>query len=675
MTRGLRSLRLTVRAAGWAAVLLPIADAVSRQLTRSRLVGVLPEQPLQLALVPAAGLAVIAASAVRGHWTRRGATAAVFAALFSAGLAMQLQFGARLQSDGFYYYAYLRSMAFDHDVNFVNDYRMLGMGDKAHLFRLTATGHAQSAWTIGPAIVWAPFFAAGHVAARRLSAAGASVATDGTSYPYRQAVCIAGLVYGLLGAWFTVRLGDQFFSRRRAAVAAALTIGGSFMVWYALAEPTMTHAPSMAAVAGFAWGWAATRGRRRLRGWIGLGALAGLMTLIRWQNALFALLPAAECVALLWQARRARDAGAARSVIGGGLAFTAAAVAAFAPQMLAWKAIYGSYLAVSPIGPQIRWFDPHLADILWSSRNGLFAMSPVLYLAAIGLLAFTWRRRALGVPIVLACAVMVYFNACIQDWWGSAAFGGRRFDGVIPLLALGMAAALGTARRYIERRPQTVAAGLLAGLVVWNLTFMRAAGDGTAPPNEALDFGAVGADQARTIHRWVGSPFTYPASLWFAVRNGVSPGAYDLLDPLTFLGDPLRPYGRIDLGGPDAPFLGTGWTAPGRDGTVTFRQIDRVGRLLVPLDHTAPLDVQIRLRASPDAPPVLFTLDTGLARFGPVAAPRDWQRVVLGTPASAWRAGVNRVRLDVFAAGGVAGSGAAADVDYFRIQIRQGQVP
>ena len=51
---------------------------------------------------------------------RRGA-GLVLAALFTLGLALQLQLGARLQSDGFYYFAYLRSIAFDHDVDFTND--------------------------------------------------------------------------------------------------------------------------------------------------------------------------------------------------------------------------------------------------------------------------------------------------------------------------------------------------------------------------------------------------------------------------------------------------------------------------------------------------------------------------------------------------------------------------
>ena len=67
-----------------------------------------------------------------------------------------------------------------------------------------------------------------------------------------------------------------------------------------------------------------------------------------------------------------------------GLLFGALAVVGLLPQMLAWKVIYGTWLAVSPISPQIRWWDSHWAEVLWSSRNGLFAMSPVLYVGALG---------------------------------------------------------------------------------------------------------------------------------------------------------------------------------------------------------------------------------------------------------------------------------------------------
>ena len=151
-------------------------------------------------------------------------------------------------------------MAFDRDVNFANDYRMLGLGDKTYLFQPTPTGYAHSAWTIGPALIWAPFFGAGHLVALRLHAGGAAVSTDGTSFPYRQAVCVASLFYGLLGCWMSYRLTRRYHPPSIAVASVALTMGGSFMLWYLVKEPTMTHASSMAAVAGFTWMWAATQG-------------------------------------------------------------------------------------------------------------------------------------------------------------------------------------------------------------------------------------------------------------------------------------------------------------------------------------------------------------------------------------------------------------------------------
>src|SRR5688572_12938055 len=225
------------------------------------------------------------------------------------------------------------------------------------------------------------------------------------------------------------------------------------MLWYMVKEPSMTHAPSMAAVAGFTWAWLATRERRTAAQWALLGALAGIMTLVRWQSALFAILPLFDVVMTMAGAWRRADRAAVTATIRHGLLFTLCATVVFLPQMVAWRSIYGTWLAVSPVGPQIRWSDPHIVDILWSSRNGLFATSPALYCAAIGLVAFAIRRPAAGLPMLTAAAAMIYFNSIIQDWWGSDGYGGRRFDGLIPFFAVGLAMfALGVTRA-VQRWP------------------------------------------------------------------------------------------------------------------------------------------------------------------------------------------------------------------------------
>ena len=230
----------------------------------------LPESPLALAALPLIALAALLVAHALSRTGTRGrarlVTASVFAALFASGVAVQWQLNARLQSDAFYYFAYLRSIAFDRDVDFTNDYPLLGLSDKAYLWQPpTVTGYAHTTWAIGPAILWAPFFGGAHLAALRQQGQGVQVATDGSSYPYRQAVCIAGLFYALLGTWFSIRAARQFFPASIAATGVALVVGGSFILWYAVAEPTMAHAPTMAVVAAFVWYWTATMGRRSLR--------------------------------------------------------------------------------------------------------------------------------------------------------------------------------------------------------------------------------------------------------------------------------------------------------------------------------------------------------------------------------------------------------------------------
>ena len=640
---------LWIRGAALGVLAITAVDLAGRQMARRSLLQALPgPTPSTVTVVLLAAIAAaigIAASRRRSH------APLVLAALFTAGLALQLHFGARLQSDGFYYYAYLRSLAFDRDVNFMNDYRMLGLGDKSYLFQPTRTGHAESAWTIGPAFVWAPFFAAGHVVALRLHEKGQDVAVDGTSYPYRQAVCVAGLFYGLLGCWFAYRFARLFFAATLALAGVALAAGGSFMAWYLVKEPSMTHAPSMAVVSAFAWLWAATREKRSPTQWALLGLLAGFMSLIRWQNVLFAILPGIDALASLTAAWRRDDRTHLKATLIGSALFLAALLVGFLPQMLAWKSIYGTWIARSPVGPQVRWLDPHLVDILWSARNGLFSTTPLLYLGALGLIILTVARPALGAPLLVALAVMVYFNACIQDWWGSAGFGGRRFDGTIPLFALGLAAFIDVLARVVQRHAVAAVVSVLALLVVWNAALMGAAQAGEVRIGETLSFGRAWSAQARVVHAWFGNPFTYPASLVFAMRNDVSPADYDTLGTNRFLADPLQPYGRVDIGTDDEWMLGEGWHAVERDGANTFRWAASPATLRIPLDHAATLRVQVRTRAFtyPGAPQQMLTVTANADRGGESCAPlpltADWQTVECTLDERAWRAGVNALDL------------------------------
>jgi hypothetical protein len=696
-----------IAAGGWAAAACAIAELWAREVARRSLVGSVTEFTPGVIAFLVAIAAVLSAAAL----LRRGTL--LFAALFAIGLAAQIQLGARLQSDGFYYYAYLRSLAFDRDFNFTNDYTLLGLQDHPQLFQPTRTKHAQSAASIGPAILWSPFFAAGHLVARSVHARHPEIDVNGISFPYRQSVCVAGLFYGLVGCWLSFAITKRYFDGRVAALAVAAVIAGSFMLWYLVTEPSMTHAPSMMAVAAFMWIWLSVRERvfnaatarpAMLRDWATLGIAAGLMTLIRWQNALFAVLPLCDVLVVLarrgradiaeprpgsaglpWPEPRRRQPGPdiaappPLDIIIGGLVFTAAAALAFIPQMVAWHSIYGSWLAVSPLGPQIRWAHPQIVDILWSSRNGLLSWSPVLYLAAIGLVMFAVAFPSVGVPSLVAVAIMTYFNSTIQDWWGSDGFGGRRFDGIIPMLCLGAASFITYAAAVTRRHPLRALAAGAGVLVIWNLTLMSAAHDGAFRIGTTVSYGDTFAAQGRAFHRWFGNPFSYPASLLFALRNRVPPASYDLLRTNRFLADPLRPYGRIDIGSDDGWLLEDGWHGPEHEGSVTFRWAASPAQVIVPLDRSAALTVQVRMHsfAFPSAPPQTLTIAVNGHSFGPVAVHETWDTLEFATDADAWRGGVNRLRLEFAWARSPADVGLSGDarplsaaVDYIRVAQR-----
>jgi hypothetical protein len=101
--------------------------------------------------------------------------------------------------------------------------------------------------------------------------------------------------------------------------------------------------------------------------------------------------------------------------------------------------------------------------------------------------------------------------------------------------------------------------------------------------------------------------------------------------------------------------------------------------VLIPLDHAAPLLVQVRLHAFayPGSAPLTVGVSVNNRPFAPVSVGAGWETVEFTTETSAWRAGVNRLRLEFAtvrspAQAGLSGDGRplAAAVDYIRLAAR-----
>jgi hypothetical protein len=345
---------------------------------------------------------------------------------------------------------------------------------------------------------------------------------------------------------------------------------------------------------------------------------------------------------------------------------------------LAWLAIYGAPLAVSPLSPKMFWTRPEIVSVLWSSRSGLFSTSPITYVATLGMVLAIRRDRLFGWSAFAVLCLTIYVNACVDDWGAGASYGPRRFDSVLPLLTVGLAFAMEWAVGFVAARPAVAVGALLLAFVAWNLTFMAVLVPefGMTSPRR---MGVVAARQAETLHRWIGHPFSYPANLLWAGRNGVAPFRYDTAN-FTFLSEPDRPYGKIDIGKGDEDFLLDGWYGGEVDGDGTaWRWASASAGVLVPLDHAASLSLQARVIpfTYASAPEAFVAARVNGRVFGPVRVPAGgWQRVEIAVEAAAWRAGINRVEWQWLTAASPRQVGEGTDdrvlgarVDFVRVQV------
>ena len=397
----------------------------------------------------------------------------VFAvAYLSATLIFPRGHGRIVNGDAIQYYAYLRSLAIDHDVDFTNEYAVLyssnGSADEGEanvwLTRKSATGRPVNMMSIGPALLWSPFFLLAYLVALFMRLFGVTAALDGFSTPFLISAGLAGIVYATLGAYLCYRCCRLLFDNRAAFWGALAAWLATPAVYYSVISPAYSHAPSVFAVALFCYVWLATRDRDDVFRYAAVGLAAGLAAVVRWQDIILLLLPGLELVQALVRGKRPIASAISRGVV-----MVIASGIVLLPQLLAWQAIYGALFVMPQGGGFMKWTDPAIASVLFSLRHGLFSWTPAVLLAAVGLVFLVRRDSLLGWGAIAVLCIAIYVNASVNDWWAGAAFGARRFVSYTVFFALGFSALF--SRPFWQNRPSLLRA-CTAALVAYNLLFV-----------------------------------------------------------------------------------------------------------------------------------------------------------------------------------------------------------
>ena len=406
---------------------------------------------------------------------RPGQVFAVIGAMFlvaylAAVLIVPRAHGRIVNGDAIQYYAYLRSLIIDHDLDFTNDYEAFYPPDADDRFEggwltgRTATGRLANMVSIGPALLWAPFFVGTYLVLVMLRMLGIYVPLDGLAAPFQASTGVAGVIFATVGAYFCYRSCRLLFPAAPALWGALVAWLATPAVYYSVVSPTYSHAPSLFATALFVYVWLRTRDSYGILRFVWLGLLAGVAALMRWQDVIILALPGCE---LLSQSTKRRLPFI--SVVVRGMVMAVAVAFMFAPQLVAWRAIYGEFLVMPQGGGFMRWSAPAVVSVLFSLRQGLFTWTPAVLVCIAGLGFLVRRDRLLGCVALAIVALTIYVNACAGDWWAGAAFGARRFVGNTILFSMGLAALF--ASEFSRRRPRLVP-WTAAALILYNLLFV-----------------------------------------------------------------------------------------------------------------------------------------------------------------------------------------------------------
>jgi hypothetical protein len=351
-----------------------------------------------------------------------------------------------LQSDARGYYAYLPAIFIYQDLNFGFFEKM---EEKYHDpnyyydYRIWPEGKGSNKYYCGTALAELPFFLTAHLLSRPLG-----YPADGYSFPYFLFMNLAALFYLLAGLIYLRKILHLLnISERNKSLTLIVAVFGTHLFYYSVIEPGMSHIFSFAFIAMFVFfsmKLFLAPGKRLI---ILLAALLGILVLIRPVNGLIIfILPFAAGSYSVLRETLLKIFSSYKASLAAGLLLAAAIVSI---QLILYKVATGKFFIYSYSEEGFNFSDPHITDILFSYRKGLFLYTPVLLVSMYGLRSL-WRHSRFRFYSWLAFFMLItYVFSSWWMWFYGGSFSSRVYVEYIPLFMILLALSLentGTAK-------------------------------------------------------------------------------------------------------------------------------------------------------------------------------------------------------------------------------------
>jgi len=394
------------------------------------------------------------------------------------------------------YFVYLPSLFFDNDVDFSNNFQAI-YGENQTFRKKTSTGYTDNPWSIGPAILWSPFYISAHLSSKISNwLFNTKYETNGYKGLYSISVMVGNAVYVLVGCSFLYLFLSTFFTNTLSILSTITILFSSQITYYTWGLIPMSHNVSFASVCMYLFFY------RKYETKAITALFAAIMILTRWQNALFLIPQIIINFMILVKHLGDRDFKHFSIFLMGNFIYSLIVILCFIPQSYVWYKLYGSFITLPQtayysndtfkLGQYIRFF-----WTLFHPNHGLFLWNPMLFISCFGFIAAFKNKkyRKIAISLIIMFVAQWVVNSLWQSWHGDWGFGQRKFCNTLPVFAFGHCMLFSYFKKSKIIFYALVSTSMI--LILFNLLFVYQIYHGLAPRNKPLYFHELTYDKFR----------------------------------------------------------------------------------------------------------------------------------------------------------------------------------
>jgi hypothetical protein len=339
------------------------------------------------------------------------------------------------------YYMIAKSIIVDKDFDFFNEH----LNPKVFL-DLSAKGNPiQGARIpIGSSILWSPFIFMGHIVTKLINMiTDLELFEDGYSKIYLTFVTIGSSLYTFISLLLSFKILTRFFSRNISLLSLLTVFWGNSLFYYTYVRMLMSHSTEVFTIALFILLYLLVVERGELTDYLLFGLSYGLLVIVRYDNALFLIMPVLDILFSFWSCLRSRRWEQLKVKLRLYFVASIASSVVVLPQFIYFYMQTGALIPPS-LGNSLSqtFIDPiRIKDLFFSETRNILWGQPIVIIGAVGSLFFVKQNRLLGSGflLVILFGISWLFYRPHVFWWGMD-FGIRHLIKLSLPLAFGYAA-------------------------------------------------------------------------------------------------------------------------------------------------------------------------------------------------------------------------------------------